>query len=542
MTELAPPERDAVDVLVDSAKRQDALSYLVPEGMALTAGAAVEVPYGKRVMYGMVLGPSTRPELATREVLQSYGRRAHPRDLEVASLLAERHFADARLMLRRVAPTSAKGAPPISVGPVALHADPELTLTAPDSQQGPDRLFVMRDPRCKPERLAAFLTLHALRDDPLGQVLILCPTTALVERTLEQFASGAARLDASASRGAWRGFLDGTVQVGVGTRSAMLYSAKQLSAIVILDTAHPGHTPQQLPYVSSIETSARRAAAHNAHLYLTGVTPSALDLSATKLASAKVATDSSISYEVISRKQGPARRIIPPLVLSSISRATRQNKRVLVVLRDSSATRCATCRDLWKDGATQCARCGSTASSTTGWNADRLAKHLPKDVRVTHDDDVTRHSEVDLLVLLDADARSRRATLRPEFEVASYVKNASSVLSSSGTVLLVSDDETPTPMLEALRTGSDRTVARNIWQSARTAGLPPFKVSVEILLNGKKNAPDTTNLPGRILGPQRRGESEWRIVLMVEEQELQAVREVLERWRQRYQLRVKTEG
>ena len=542
MSEPTPPERDAVDVLVDSAKRQDALSYLVPEGMVLQAGDAVEVPYGKRVMYGMVLGPSQKPELATRDILQSYGRRANPRDLEVASLLAERHFSDARLMLRRVAPTSAKGAPPISVGPVALHADPELTLTAPDSQKGPDRLFVMRDPRCKPEQLAAFLTLHALRDDPLGQVLILCPTTALVERTLEQFASGAARLDASASRGAWRGFLDGTVQVGVGTRSAMLYSAKHLAAVIVLDTTHPGHTPQQLPYVSSIEASTRRAAAHNAHLYLTGVVPSALDLSLTKLSSVKGATAAPVRHEVFSRKQGPARRIIPPLVLASISRATRQNKRVLVALRDSSATRCSSCRDLWKDGATQCGRCGSAASSTTGWNAERLAKHLPKDVRVTHDNDVARHSDIDLLVLLDADSRARRATLRPELEVASYVKNASSVLSASGAVLLVSDDETPTPVLEALRTGSDRAIARTIWQSARAALLPPFKVSVEILLNGKKNAPDTSRLPGRVLGPQRRGESEWRIVVMLDEAELEVLREMLERWRQRYQLRIKTEG
>jgi primosomal protein N' len=542
MTELAPIQRDAVDVLVDSAKRQDALSYLVPDGVTLQAGDAVEIPYGKRVMYGMVLGPSQKPELATREVLQSYGRRANPRDLEVASLLAERHFADARLMLRRVAPTSAKGAPPISVGPVALHADPELTLSAPDAAPSPDRLFVMRDPRCEPERLAAFLTLHALRNDPLGQVLILCPTTALVERTLELFASGAARLDASASRGAWRGFLDGTVQVGVGTRSAMLYSAKQLSAIIVVDTTHPGHTPQQLPYVSSIEASTHRAAAHHAHLYLTGVVPSALDLSVTKLASARATADVPVVHEVISRKQGPARRIIPPLVLSRISRAVRQNKRVLVVLRDSSATRCATCRDVWRADVTQCVRCGSVASSTTGWNAERLAKHLHKDVRVAHDDDVARHAGIDLLVLLDADSRSRRATLRPEFEVASYVKNASSALSPTGAVLLVSDDEEPLPVLEALRTGADRAVARSIWQSAKAAGLPPFKVSVEVLLNGKKNAPDTSQLPGRVLGPQRRSDSEWRIVVMVDESELPLMREVIERWRQRYQLRVKTEG
>jgi hypothetical protein len=322
----------------------------------------------------------------------------------------------------------------------------------------------------------------------------------------------------------------------------MLYSAKRLSAIIVLDTLHPGHTAQQLPYVSSMETAIGRANAHNAKLYLTGVVPSPLELASVKLASASVAAASAISYELLSRKQGPARRILPPLVLSRISRAVRQNKRVLVVLRDSSATRCSNCRDLWKDGTKQCARCGATASLTAGWNSTRVAAHLPKEVRVTHDEDVSRHSDIDLLVLLDADARSRRATLRPELEVASYVKNSCSVLSDTGTVLLVSDDETPLPVLEALRSGQDRAVARIIWQSARDALLPPFAVSVEILLNGKKNAPDTTSLPGRVLGPQRRGESEWRVVLLVPREELPQVRVVLERWRQRYQLRVKTEG
>lgn len=526
---------NAVDVLVDKSGHLGPLSYSVPPELSVSVGDAVEVPFGRQIKYGVVVGPATNMSIQLKDIHASYGPRADSREVQVAAILAERHFTESRHMHARLAPNSAKGAPPLAAGPVQIRSIPQVTFsTAPES-----RAFVARAAALSPEHLALNLVALAVQQDPTGQILVLCPSVPLVESVLEGFVSGAARLDAAASRGAWRGFLDGTVQVGVGTRAAALYSAKRLSCIIVLEADHPGHTAVKIPYVSSVEIASERSVAHDASLYLTGLVPKAQYIATTKLTYATASGVAPCTTSLISRFGTSPRRLVPPAAVLRIEQARRNGKRVVVVApQDTVKRRCQSCRDVWETTSVSCVRCGSTSWKATGWDKARLGEFFKDRVKVCSPAETAKLKDVDLLVLTGTDAALSRASLQLEWEFARYCASLTTCLSPAGELLLLSDDDGSTPVIKAVTSNNPRAVARVVWAAAKTAALPPFGAVVEIELNGRKSSPDVRNLPGRVLGPQRVDADSWRVVCVIQESDRKALRTALQKWRSLYKIRV----
>lgn len=526
---------NAVDVLVDKSGHLGPLSYSVPADMAVHVGDAVEVPFGRQVKYGVVVGPATNTSVQLKDIHATYGKRADLKEVEVASTIADRHFSEARHMHARLAPSSAKGAPPLSAGPVLFRDTHHISFSTAPAQ----RAFVSRSATLSPESLALSLVERAVQQHPHGQVLVLCPSVPLVESVLDGFLSGAARLDAAASRGAWRGFLDGTVQVGVGTRAASLYSAKNLSCIIVVEADHPGHTAVKIPYVSSVEVASERALAHNATLYLTALVPTAQHLATTKLTHAASSVSKPYVTSLISRFGTSPRRLIPPAAALRIEQARRAGKRVVVVApQDTVKRRCQSCRDVWETTSVSCKRCGSSSWKATGWDKARLGEFFKDRVKVCSPAETSKLKDVDLLVLTGADAALSRASLYPEWDFARHCATTSSCLASCGELLLISDDDGSTPIVKAVVSNSPRAVARVIWAAAKAASLPPFGVLAEIELNGRKSPPDVRNIPGRVLGPQRIDEDSWRVVAVIQDKDRNALQAVLQKWRSLYKIRV----
>lgn len=528
------PMGEAVDVLVDGAERLGLLSYLANPLLNVSPGDAVLVPYGRTTKTGMLVGPSSAPHLATRQILDRIGPRSTPLDIAAASALAEHHFASPHLMFQRCAPPSRKSHPPLAAPHALIPALPAVSFSGPETNAS----FVARHPQLTAAELGVALVARVLSENPAGQVLVLCPTSVLVEEVLTMFSSGAARLDSSAASGAWRGFVEGTIQVGIGTRSAMMFSAPSLSAIVVLEADHIGHRSVRQPYVTSTEAALTRSSLLGVKFFGTGLLPSATVLARTKLCSATPAGFKHPQVTVHARRQGPARRIIPVSAQIEIEHALRRNARVAVVTRDTRKRKCVQCRAEWGVTDVACPKCSSPHASSSGWDPSRLATFFSAPVKAVAIEDVFKLKDIDLLVLADIDHVASRPSLTPEFDTMAHVLRAAQALSDTGVIVLVSDEQDVPQTYAALASGVPRNMARLVYASARSAALPPFKTMVTLSIGNRKSAPNLEGLPGRLLGPRRVGPSEWQAQVLIAPSEHGSLASKLEVLRRRYQLRV----
>jgi primosomal protein N' len=534
-----------VDVLVDGVKRLGALSYLVPTGVTCTPGDAVTVPFGTRTAHGLVLGAGDTAK-ATREILTVLGRRADPADVATAAELARRHLCDTASVAARFAPRSAKGADPVDAGPVQLTA---AASSEPTSACSAARRYLWCSPGVDRIGVAAAAAEELAAAHPGGgQVLVLCPTVALVSAVLGRFSSGAARLDASASRGAWRGFVDGTVAIGVGTRAAALYSPDRLAGIIVVDPEHPGHIEATQPHTHARDVAVLRAARRGVPLRLvSSVCDPAGMPPGVKL---QVVGGTWPHVDVVDRADAArGDRLLPTPVMLAIRQALRTGP-VGVVAPGRCRRVCAKCRSerpcdhhptACSCTPSECARCGDTATIPSGWDATRLAASLANlphadRLKVVTPDALGSLRGVDLVVLVDADAPRRTANLLPELSQVRLYADASAALAPHGRLLLVTrapDD----PVITAWA-GADRLkVARACYDAAKAEGLPPFGRLV-LVRAARKTAPATAAWPGRVHGPRRVADGEWEVLVRCDDAELATLGGHLDRLRRSAKLRV----
>lgn len=521
-----------VDVLVDGQQRLGPLAYNAAPGMSIKPGDAVEVPFGRRQAFGVVLGISMSPERATKEVTKVFGPRADPVDLGVAALLAVRHFSPLAALVTRCAPTSAKGAPPLSAGPVTLKGSAHIPVGVSDREWR----FVQRPPLVDPAILAAQLAAE-MASIGCGQVLVLCPTVPLVESVLAQFVSGAARLDAAAARGSWRGFVDGQVQIGVGTRAAGLYSAQNLVGVVVVEADHVGHVAQRQPVIHAAEIARARAKAHQVPLVMTGLCPIPRFLENVRVVQAGSPADTP-NVTVFSRAGRDARRAFPAPVQVVVQRAIRARKRVLVVCEPSARRRCTGCRQLWDTKAAVCSRCGGSDQRVVGWDKNRVEQFFQNKVRAVTFEELLKTRGADVVVLFDVDMPLRRATLSPLRDIALLVLAAASSSVVGGQVVCVTDTDGDSPLFSALTAADLREVGRTVWAEARAMALPPFGELVEIGVFGRKTVPDVRLFPGQVFGPRKVADGEWEWMVRCEAAQIPLVASAVESWRKRYRVRV----
>jgi len=539
--------RRPVDVLVDDHGRIGPLTYLVPDDLDLAPGDAVHLPFGQVERHGLILGPSVTPSAATRPVLSKFGQRVDPIDLDVALKVAEHHFCPFWQIASRLSPSSDRNATPLSAGPLRLTApslhpsDPQLTIG------GPKRRLYLRGPNHDPSRLAAREALRIIQDSP-GQVLILCPTVALVEKVLANFDSGALRLDAKAKSGAWPAFRDGSLPVAVGTRASALYSARTLAGIIVVEEDHPGHDEAQLPYTNASRLAAVRAGAHDCALTLISAAPSPSALAGNvKLLSLTSPLDWP-KVTILDRSSlPPADRLVPPALASKIERTLNSGREVIAVCDPSPSKRiCVICKthrpcelcDLNScerhASQTPCTRCGDMRVRVVGWDAGRVTRALKIDAYTVAELD-NLPPENRLVILFDTDPLLDLPRLDPVTFFASHLSRIATSCGERGEMLVLTSNPHH-EFIELLRERDQLGFAKLAWYQAKEASLPPFGHLVTIRVN-RITAPNLTAWPGRVAGPSRRGD-EWEILVRLPAGQLKELEEPIAKLRRGGKLRV----
>lgn len=534
---VAEPLRGAVEVLADRAGRVGLLSYRVPDTLDVHIGDAVNVPFGTRTKYGMVVGPSQDPAKATKEILEVFGKRADPRDVALARNIARFHFAELATVLARLAPRTGKGADPLRETVVTVaDAAPRPVL---HGVAGASRRLLIRAPLVDPAALAAHEAARLAKATPHAQVLVLCPTTRLVTSVLAALPSGAARLDARARVGAWKGFATGTVRIGVGTRAAALYSAAHLAGIVVIDEDHPGHLESAQPHTHARDIASARTRALGVPLTLISAAPTPAALgSGVTVGTAGTRADWPVMRLVDRGLVDPIQRWAPPALQAAISAENKAGRTPWVVAQRKAAvrrcTRCGAARPCPMCDSSLCRHvdtapchtCRSTdPAKMVGWDAARISDLLngsphadraddpPPRVKVVNPAELVDAHHVGLVVLFDIDAALGMPELIPETKAASLLMAAAQAAGRDGTVMAITDSPASATLVDLFGPRDQTAVARRALAAARSAGLPPFGRLVTIR-TAQARAPLTRGWPGHVLGPARSAD-EWELLVRI---------------------------
>ena len=546
VTSSAVQSRLPIEVLVDGSGRLGALSYLVPDGLDPMPGDDVSVPFGKAERHGLVLGTATHPEKATRCILGVGGTRVTEEDLTLAVSLAQWYFSDLAAVAARLSPSTGHGSEPLDVGPVELTKKAG-TRRLPDAPRR--RRFLLLGPLANQSEVAAAEAARIAGRADEGQVLVLCPTVECVDEVMACFKSGAARLDTKAPAGAWRGFVEGTVAVGVGTRSAALYSAKHLLGIVVVDESHPAHREVRSPYTNARDIAIRRADHLDCLLSLLGDNPTSQGLGA-KVKLQVVGNRSSWpTMALFPRGESGVNLVAPGPLMALVAKAARRGERPTVVLNSKSATsrvcvRCGTkrvCETCDAEGCrhaatTDCA-CGERKVKRVGWDRARVSEFFGDHVDTTTLSDLSGVHDAGLVILFDIDSLLRSPGLAPETIATSTLLRAARAAGRGGTVAAVSS-MVEHPLLQAVFVErSGELVARRTWDLAKEHRAAPFGHTVHLWV-GRDAKPRVNGWPGRVFGP-RQVKDEWEIAVHVGADDLQKLAPHVNKIRSRGKVRLR---
>ena len=506
-----------VSVLVDDVVRLGPLTYSVPPGILWSAGDAVSVPFGKNVKHGLVIGPGVACKGTIKSILKVYGSRVNPLDLTAAETIAKAHYCTFSQVAQRVSPRSNRNSDPLSAGELVLVASETDAL--PICETNWRERVILKAPLSGSARLAA---LEAARVKNRGQILIICPTVQMVEDVLGQFVSGAARLDSKARAGAWNGWRSGTVTVGVGTRTAGLYSALLLDGIIVVDEEHPGHREASVPYTHSRHIAKTRAALHKCSLTFISSAPSCQSLQGTKVLPVTkygklwptiITVDRAQLHPSLARNPPLVEKIMKDASLANYIVADNQDSRRLCA-RCKAPSPCQTCDKKYCEHPREspCPMCASNGFAWVGWGEDRL-KHVYKKHKIIKLKDVDKIGTKSVRLIV------------PNFENVvktsglsikqNSLSNIVRVIGAAGRAVevVVIHSGSVDPLLETIRKRDTMPYIKSMWADARKEGLPPFGVLLTVK-TGRKAAPNTSTWPGTVYGPRKTLDG-WDIMVHV---------------------------
>jgi primosomal protein N' len=507
-----------VDVAVDGASGLGVLTYHVPTGMRVRSGDAVGVPFGKTTRHGMVAGDAGDPSKAVKDITEVFGTRADPSDVALARTISTYHFANLATVLSRLSPTTGgRGAQPI--------VDQTVTLTVPPAvipQATTRRRILAVSPHVSPEKVAA---AEAARLAAHGQVLILTPNAATVQKVCDEFASGAQRLDSKAPRGAWKGFVEGTVTVGVGGRGAALYASDNLAGIIVLDPSNPGHREARQPRTHTRDVASARSRSRNVSFTIVTANPGPSDMWAVNNQVDHV-DGSWPTFVVANRAEaslGPGEVLIPPNMRSALRAGARRNGTCVVVAsRTRSVRRCVVCASIQActhdtcpggslcrhEQANACTVCQKREGvKLSGWDKPRLSDLFGKSVKVVSATDLVKVRDVDVVVIFDIDATTHNVGWFPEVAKARLSMLAAAATKPGGTVVIGTSSGKDEAIRDIVARHDPVSSARRALTTAKEHHLPPFGRVVDVTVT-RKSAPDVSNWPGVVSGPTQRGK-DW---------------------------------
>jgi primosomal protein N' len=538
-----------VNVLVDRSGRVGELSYFVGEGMELFIGAGVEVPYGSRVGTGVVTGAGD-PTKATRSVAALIGIRSGEVEISVARTLAQRHFSSFMSIAPRLAPASNLDAEGVDGGEVVLvEGDGFLELGRDPGDDAIKRRLALCAPLVDWVRLAA---LEAAAMSVRGQVLVLCPTKVMVEEVLAQFRSGAARLDevpGAADDSPWRGFNEGTLRVGVATRSSALWRADNLAGIVVVAEGHRGHVESRQPYTNARDVAGERARVSGCELVLIGSNASAGGLGQAgkvRVVGTKEHWPECVLVERTRRTRYDLE--LSDVVIAALTRWRDQGVSPLIVVKGESARRqCRECRgaiicpvcgdyECAHPEARRCPKCGSTKSVVFGWDSRRAARAAGSKVRVVSADRLVKEHNAGLVVVVDGDQFLGGNEIVPGRRAADLVLDAARAAGVGGELVVVANSGAP---VFADLVGRHDLVgwARRVWGGMKEMGLPPFGRLVRLRV-AAAHAPRLVGWPGRVFGPRSLSDSEYEVIVQCGDSDMVMLGVCIDRLRKRAKVRV----
>lgn len=512
---------NTADVYCDGSGRVGVLSYLVPEGMDVAVGDAVDVPFGATTRRGVVVGPGD-PGRATRPISCVHGPRTTSHEIGLAVDVAAFHAVPFSQVAPRLAPRSRRGNPPLEAGDVRLVDGPsadDFGVPPPDV----DRVLWAVAPAVPLERVTALEVERFAAARP-GQVLVLCPTKRRITATLAQFVSGAARLDvmpAPDGPSPWRGMVDGTLRVGIASRAAALWSVSSLAGIVVVDEAHPGHVEASQPRTNAVTLAAERAAAANVPLSVVSTVPSLTALGSKVKCLPFGSKQHFGRTSLIDRTVAPpSERAFPPELAARLRAASK----VLVVASTTiERFRCDSCDGRLVDDAV-CPDCGSSTRRTS-WDpvglAERFAaRGVPSAscafTELLADDRV--RSTPSTVVLFDFDRLVTRPELHPLTTAARVLAAAVRRATPDGEVLLCTSDPSSEVIRHLVRRRDLVSFAKHQWEHARRERLPPF--TRLLTLRTRRAAAPQKPAVGRVLGPRRRSDGEWEVMVLFADDDL----------------------
>lgn len=523
----------AVNVVVDGLAHLGPLSYLVPEGAQVRPGDAVEVPVGKRVSAGLVIGPGNTAK-ATRDIIKRYGERTTQTDLETAALVATEQATQLQQLIARMAPKSGKGSTPTLVGetfqPVQL---PKFSNA--HHQDAKQWLTLLHEPAVRSEDLAVS---EAARFTDRGQVLILCPTTAMVERVLAKVSAGIVRLDSKAAKGEWAAFREGSAPVGVGTRAAAWYAPEKLAAIIVVDEQHPAHREQTTPRHHARDVAIARARAADVPLVLISRNPSPVAMGCGTQVHTVCPTDSSgwpemvVHDETLDSTRSPD---LPYEIIAELQEfAATGTGKPLVVVGGRSTRRCTGCfAQRRKPANTQdrCSECGDLSTKVLGYDKERIEEILGTQAEAVLPHELETHTDAGLVVITDVSVLLARPDLNPYHQAVDTVLAAAAAAGPAGKVVAVVRDATH-PVLRILFEMKDQLgIAKRSYRTAQRLHLPPFGKLVQLQIL-QKTLPDMSGWPGHVHGPTPI-KGGWEFVIRCPEESLDGVRREIGKLRRR---------
>jgi primosomal protein N' len=536
---MAQTRKTLVSVLVDDVMNLGALTYSIPAGMVCSVGDAVSVPFGKTSKHGLVIGPGVACKAAVKDILKVYGARVSVTDLQAATEIASAYYSSLAQVAQRLSPRSNRNSAPLAAGDLVV--DGALAKALPVCQTNWRERVILKAPLSSSAELAA---AEAERLINKGQVLILCPSVSMVEAVLAQFASGAARLDSKARAGAWNGWRTGTVKVGIGTRSAALYSASKLDGIIVVDEEHPGHREACTPYTHSRQVSQIRARLHKCHLSYISGSPSPQAMRGTKVLTVNSATKLWPKATLIDRREvHPSMASNPPLVHKILGSGNLRN----YVLTDSSesvlmCTRCKTlrpcttcdtyCKHQPKDA---CPTCAGKGVAWVGWGSQRLKALYTTCTPITVKDLDLLGGAPKRIVIPNFEGMFRRQDINADQQNLSILMRVTGAAGPKGEIIVLYSNSNNI-LLKSLVSRDTMPIVEQIWADAKQHDSPPFGYAVTIR-SGQKNAPDTSLWPGVVYGPRKTSEG-WETRVHCRESDYVTLKEILVSLRQKGKTRI----
>lgn len=536
---MAQTLTNLVSVLVDDVMNLGALTYNIPAGMTCSAGDAVSVPFGKTSKHGLVIGPGVACKAAVKDILKVYGARVSVTDLEAATEIASTYYSSLAQVAQRLSPRSNRNSAPLDAGNLVVAALVGRAL--PICQTNWRERVILKAPLSISAELAA---AEAERLISKGQVLILCPSVNMVEEVLAQFASGAARLDSKARAGAWNGWRTGTVKVGIGTRSAALYSASKLDGIIVVDEEHPGHREASTPYTHSRQVSQIRARLHKCHLSYISGSPSPQAMRGTKVLTVNSAKKLWPKATFIDRREAhPSMASNPPLVHKILDSGNLRNyvltdsgESVLICTRCKTVRPCATCVTYCKhQPKDSCPTCGGQGVAWIGWGSQRLKAVYTTCTTITIKDLDLLGDEPKRIVLPNFEGMFRRQDLNADQQNLSTLMRVIGTAGPKGEIIVLHNNSNDI-LLKSMVSRDTMPIVKQIWADAKRRDSPPFGSALTVR-SGQKNAPDTSMWPGIVYGPRKISEG-WEIRVHCTESDYATLKEILVSLKQRGKTRI----